>query len=368
MPLNNLVDGFVRDTAERARSLVGTVVSRVSDKYDPRSGPLAALSQNPLAVSQVQYPSNLGSGPNLPYIKFNILDSVAVEGESSTDFAATVNETKKNSQIERLINSVTGVVRDATGVIATDTAEFFGIDSATQTAIKDFTSKIGLTSQFTTQRRVRKTNKVIALYMPHTMVFSQTNTYNPFSYTQGLGVIGLGAQGVESASRGDFAGAGAAVTEAVGRAALGEDALGALLYGFTGKALNPQIEVIYQETGLRNFQFEFVLAARSKAEAGTIENIINQFRSAAAPSFAGGEDAGRYLIPPSEFDIEFGVFNGAIKTLPRISTCVLTNITTDFAPSGQFSMFTDGQPMSIRMTLEFMETEIITKQRIEQGF
>lgn len=368
MPLNNLVDGFVRDTAERARSLVGTVVSRVSDKYDPRSGPLAALSQNPLAISQVQYPSNLGSGPNLPYIKFNILDSVAVEGESSADFAATVNETKKNSQIEKLINSVTGVVRDATGIIASDTAEFFGIDSATQASIKDFTSKLGLTSQFTTQRRVRKTNKVIALYMPHTMVFSQTNTYNPFSYTQGLGSIGLLAQGVESGARGNLSEAGTAATEAVGRAVLGEDALGALLYGFTGKALNPQIEVIYQETGLRNFQFEFVLAARSMAEARTIEKIIGEFRRAAAPSFAGGADAGRYLIPPSEFDIEFGLFNGQVKTLPRISTCVLTNITTDFAPSGQFSIMADGQPMSIRMTLEFMETEIITKERVDQGF
>ena len=366
MPLDNLVQGFVRDTAERARSLVGSVVSRVSDKYDPRSGPLAALSQNPLAISStMQYPINLGSGPNISYIKFSILESVAVEGQSSAAFAGNANRTKRNSSVESIVNNT---ITAASGLIATG-AKQLGIEADAAQAGR-FLSDLGINpGQFTTQRRVKKTGKVIALYMPHTMVFTQTNSYNDFSYTQSMGSILLAAQGLDAAVKKDFTGAGSAAAEAIGRAALGEEGLRAALYGFTGKALNPQIEVIYQETPLRTFQFEFVLAARSIAEGEQIKRIVDSFRAAAAPSFDNTEGvAGRFLIPPDEFDIEFSFAGKEMKTVPKISTCVLTNFVTDLASSGQFTTFSNGEPMSIRMTLEFKEVEIITKQKIQKGF
>lgn len=369
MPLDDLVDGFVQKTADRARSLVGSVVSRVSDKYNPR-GPLAAFNENKFAISKIQYPINLGSGPNLSYIKFNILENVGVEGKTSGEGIAAVNKNKQNSQLESIIRNVTDVTGRAGSDIISGAADILDISSDTKSSIASFAKQLGLSpQQFTTQRRVKKTGTVVALYMPHTMVFSQQNTYNPFSYTQQLTTPTLLAQGADAALKGDLSGAGTAIAEAGGRAFLSDEQLGALLYGFTGKALNPQIEVIYQETALRNFQFEFVLAARSKEESNQIKLIIQTFRKASAPSFAGADGAaGRYLIPPSEFDIEFFFNAQQLPTVPKISTCVLTNFETDFAPSGQFSTFWDGEPMSVRIRLDFMETEIITKQRIDQGF
>jgi hypothetical protein len=37
----------------------------------------------------------------------------------------------------------------------------------------------------------------------------------------------------------------------------------------------------------------------------------------------------------------------------------------DYAPFG-WSTFEDGSPTNIRMTLQFMETEIVTKQRVRE--
>ncbi len=370
MPLDNLVDGFVRNTAERARSLVGTVVSKVSDKYDAR-GPLAVFNQNKFQISKMQYPLNLGeakgSGPHLAYIKFNILESVGVEGQSSGEFAGAANLAKRNSSVEKLVNEAVNLV----GGVGSLLSDVIGPNTAEAAKeVGNFIQATNLSpSQFTSQRRVRKTTQVIALYMPHTMVFSQTNSYNDYSYTQQLGAALLAGQALSSVSKGDISGVGTAATEAVSRVALDDQDRAALLYGFQGKALNPQIEVIYQETPLRTFQFEFVLAARSRAENEAIQQIITAFRKAAAPSFDGGPNAGpgRYLIPPDEFDIEFYFDQRQMKTLPRISTCVLTSIITDFAPSGQSTFFEDGSPMSVRLALEFKEVEIITKQRIAQG-
>lgn len=363
MPLNNLLGDFVQQGADRVRNLVGSVVTKAVSGINS-TGPLKDLHNDKKAISKLQYPIDLGNGPYVNYIKFSILKSVGIEGTNSSEqFGGITNQFRRNSNLENLVNNV----QSTAGELVAGAANFFSIDSETQTGIKNFAGELGI-GNFSTQRRVKSTGTVIALYMPPTMVFSQTNGYSDFSYTQQLGMALAAAQGLDAAASGDLSTAGNAALEAAGRAVLSDDVRSALTYGFTGKALNPQLEVIYQETPLRTFQFEFVLAARSKAEQAAIKEIIYNFRNAAAPSFEGAAVSGRYLIPPDEFDIEF-CFNGLPnENLPRLSTCVLTSIVTDFAPSGQFTTFSDGSPMSIRLALEFKEVDIITKQRVQQGF
>ena len=139
------------------------------------------------------------------------------------------------------------------------------------------------------------------------------------------------------------------------------------LYNITGTVINPQLEVIFKMTSLRTFQFDFVLAARSRSEMQQIHGIVNQFRAAAAPSLA---PTGRYLIPPDEFDIEFVFSNGAHSPMvPRISTCVLESVNVDLAPSGEFTVFdNDGRPTSVRLQLAFREVDLITKEKTVQGY
>jgi hypothetical protein len=51
----------------------------------------------------------------------------------------------------------------------------------------------------------------------------------------------------------------------------------------------------------------------------------------------------------------------------RIATCVLKNCKVDYTP-GKVSSFKDGSPTQINMTLQFKETETLTKDKINQGY
>ena len=51
----------------------------------------------------------------------------------------------------------------------------------------------------------------------------------------------------------------------------------------------------------------------------------------------------------------------------KIATCVLTKCTVDYTPTGVKS-FDSGAPVTTTMALEFMETEMLTKEKIQDGF
>ena len=109
---------------------------------------------------------------------------------------------------------------------------------------------------------------------------------------------------------------------------------------------------------------------RSEQEALEVQKLIKRLKFHQAPEVKSGS-AGYFLVPPSEFDIEF-YYNGQINpNIPTISTCVLTSIDMDYAPNGFHTFETPGDnspqlgatgmPTAIRMDLTFKETEIMTK-------
>jgi hypothetical protein len=138
----------------------------------------------------------------------------------------------------------------------------------------------------------------------------------------------------------------------------------------TGKIVNPMLEMIYSSPNFREFRFDFFFYPRSEKEAEEVQTIINRFHFHQAPEI-DNKGSGFFLIPPSEFDILF-YYNGSINpNIPKISTCVLQSIDIDYAPTG-FSAYEvqgeptprsgrTGMPVGIRMSLNFKETEIITK-------
>ena len=140
----------------------------------------------------------------------------------------------------------------------------------------------------------------------------------------------------------------------------------ALLFS-AGLAQNPQVEILYQKTGHREFMFDFKMSARSEAEAAAIRKIIKEFKFHSAPELLKGS-SGRFFIPPAEFDIKF-FYNGKENTnIHKISSCVLVGIDVNYAAAGQWTTFTDGMPVDISMQLRFKELELMHKGRIEEGY
>jgi hypothetical protein len=144
----------------------------------------------------------------------------------------------------------------------------------------------------------------------------------------------------------------------------------ALFTAVTGVVQNPMLEIIYSSPELRAFRFDFMFYPRDEFEGRAVQNIIDKFQFHQAPEILK-ESNGFFLIPPSEFDIKF-YYNGKENlNIPTISTCVLESIDLDYAPNGFAAYEVPGQlhptiggtgmPVGIRMSLQFRETEYMTK-------
>lgn len=226
---------------------------------------------------------------------------------------------------------------------------------------------------------VKRTTDSVALYMPDTLQFDYHQSYSDVSVTKDMGNFGLAAQAgaslLDQRNTVDKKTAIQNLSPFVAdyiRNKGGGDSLFTAITAATGGVLatNPQLELIYQSPSFRNFRFSFMFYPRSKKEAQQVLGIIDTFRFHQAPEVLASS-YGRFLVPPSEFDIKF-FYNGIENpNIPQISTCVLTDISVDYAPSGFASYETltntperggTGMPVAIRMDLAFKEVEIITKQ------
>ena len=225
----------------------------------------------------------------------------------------------------------------------------------------------------------------VAIYLPPNVQSTTSAQY------QGIeqGALGLAAAGggkfFDAMRRNDFASAAGILTGTggnliaaglqkalAGAADLFFDSEGASdLYNKAfGNATNPYMEVFFGGMELRTFQYNFTFAPKNQDETDDAKKIIEIFRFHMAPELQG--ENMRYLTLPSTFDIHYMYQHSkdiAIENTfyNKIATCVLTNVAVDYAPNGVKS-FADGAPTAITMSLSFTETEILTKERIDQGF
>jgi len=243
-------------------------------------------------------------------------------------------------------------------------------------------AKVGIDSKTQTTKRISDS---IALYLPPSIKDTTTAEYENMS----TGLVGMfagkGFDFFQDFVNKDFdaaaaEGTGAAVDfmkEVAKRsgaafvdALAGSDSSLALLNRGLGRADNPFMEVLFTTMGVREFSYNFNFAPRNSDETAEIQQIIQLFRFHMAPEMQQANS--RYLTLPSEFDIHY-MFKGKDghgrenDYFNRITTCVLTSVDVNYTPNGVRS-FEDGSPTAIAMSLSFRETEILTKEKINEGF
>jgi hypothetical protein len=247
---------------------------------------------------------------------------------------------------------------------------------ATKTLAKNYKdSNIGF------GRKTHRTTNAIRLYMPDSLSWNFRNQFGDVSLSgiPGTALAQAIASGpalanslIEGYQKSGITGLLASLNSKEARAAaaplaevIGDKIPGVgsgLLTSALGVAVNPQIDVIYQSPSLREFIFDYLFAPRNAQESAMVSDIIKLFKFHASPEILS-TGFGRYFIPPSEFDIEFSV-----NTMGKISTCVLEEVTVDYAPSGASFYRSDDQPVNTHMTLRFKELEFMTKELIERGY
>ena len=166
----------------------------------------------------------------------------------------------------------------------------------------------------------------------------------------------VGKDMIKNFKQGGSALLNAAAAEATARVTGQSISQDQILARTSGRVLNPNAELLFQGPVLRDFNFDFLMIARSEKEGKEIRKIIRWFKQGMAPKF----NSATFLETPDVFTLEYknGTRPGdVLKTVNRFSPggLALRTIAVDYAPSGYWSAYQDSQPVAIKMSLNFAE-------------
>ena len=226
----------------------------------------------------------------------------------------------------------------------------------------------------------------IALYMPAQVSLNQKSNYGEIEIGSAVAAA-LNAQKGAASEEGFFNSVGGAL------AGLGDAAAESAVAGFrtavavgasgakaavelrSGMVLNNRLETVFEGVEKREFSFQFRFLPRSENEAKTVDRIVNIFRFYMAPSFAGDPSSSRTFIVPATFNVQYHYSGGQNMFLNKIGECVLTNMDVTFGGERpQFFKPTSGvngegaPPVETNITLNFKELELMTREKIREGF
>ena len=343
------------------------------------NGPLAALYGNKHELKDLRYPRDLGSNPTkLHVIQFRTL----VPKPSSEQPQLATNIVKVFSGLsERAKNALTSGRASTVADFQEQIKSNFGGLLTGQEA----ENVKSLINALTASDVYREPSRIINLYVPDNLNATYSAAYDDISLTESLGKPYFLAQAgstlfdylKESGEKSAIALANKAGNDPFVRTflaniiqnRLGTSNLPELAAKQVGQALNPQLQVLFKGTGFRTFQFDFLLTPYSQSEADEIQKIIKEFKLAAAPRIntTAFFNEGLFLEVPDLFEIEFFYKGKVNDKVHRIGRCVLENINVDYAPNG-WSSFNDGSSVQTRLSLQFKETIIIDKNRIQEGY
>ena len=380
------------------------------------TGPTSAADGDPFAFSSISYPRNQVSNyTNGHYILFYVnvqeksrysyegLDkngkSVSVGGVTQVNTYQAYDSARGQGVGPQTFDN--RFTNNQTSFISNDgskKAKYFE-DAVTKGAFKgNITSlKTGDTVKLAKSKKARSTGLAansnptrritdsVALYLPPNVQDSTVAAYN----TDATGALGFAAAGgmdiLRKFNSNDIAGASAGLLE-FAKGFLGNTGLKAgaeaadlfsggsggagLINKFFSQADNPYLEVLFDKMNLRNFTYTFTLAPKNTDERDDIQRIIQLFRFHMSPEVISENN--RFLRLPSEFDIHYMYQHKSGQASEndyynKIATCVMTGCDVNYTPDGVNS-FDDGSPTKMTMTLAFTELEMLTKEKVNEGF
>jgi hypothetical protein len=304
------------------------------------NGPLGALFKNPFGRQDLQYPRDLQSATRGHVVNFAINEIDPLRYEEAKSLLV--------NKVRGIGAGITTALQDTgqnSGDVEAQEGGFYGQSITDKILDGTYTKEINLAFK----NRTKKSTKSISLYMPDTVNFNYGASYGQTDLLTAFSSVPIVGAAV------------GAVTQAL------NNPLARLALKGTGYALNPNQQVLFDGIDFRTYQLAFTFTPYSKQEAETVAQIIKMFKVHAAPRLLEGAGGGMFFIPPSTFTPTFR-FKGQInKKISQVTESVITNINVDYAPQG-FSAHTDGAPVQTTLTIDFRELELITSQKVEQGF
>jgi|LauGreDrversion2_2_1035103.scaffolds.fasta_scaffold02955_2 hypothetical protein len=329
------------------------------------SGPLASLYTNG-GRPFYKYPRDLGSSTKSHAVVFTIkkINETSLDEVKSTVISAVKTgygavKDVYDAGLNGIISSGESGIETVSDTV-TEAREFLSggsdavIERTTDAIFSGINSSGKVVEQISNLVSSRKTEIIasIALYMPETMVFTNSSQYNDSitlaSAAGALPIIG------PVVSR---------LTGAVGDG--GNDAL-RLALNKAGYVFNPQKQLLFQGIEFRQFNMSFTFTPYSAKEAQEVKEIIKLFRTWSLPqkSAAGG---GMFFNPPALFGVEF-LFNSSQNlNIPKLKDCVIESVEVNYAPNG-WAAHGDGAPVQTTVTIQLQEIALVDRTDIQNGY
>ena len=383
-----------------------TAIARQSTIELADKSPTSRLDKDPMSFSSLSYPQdlvndvtnghymlfyvNVQNKTKFPYTRAS--DGVQFGGTTTKQVLKAVTTGEPQRQKTKFFPT-NNETHESKGAIQNQDTRFGGNMEAgnintyygdVNTLRKNKTKmRTGLASSWNPTTRITDS---VAIYLPPNVQDNYTTTYNATS-TGMIGFLAASAGGAVQAYQNDdfdqvartvLGAAGGMLEETAKNIGLSAiemltQAEGGyeLLNKTFGRATNPYMEVLFSGPELRTFTYNFTFAPRSEEEQMEVKKIIHLFRFYQAPELREGQSM--FMGLPAEFDIHYmyqhedGRKSSENDYYNKIATCVLQSVNVDYTPGGVYS-HSNGAPVTIKMSLSFLETEMITKDHIEAGY
>ena len=376
------------------------------------TSPTARLNKDPLGFSSLSYPKDLINDiTNGHYMLFYInqqtkskfeytraSDGLTIGGtitkqkyETRTIAGGPGNQYSRTIQVPIGQEEQTGgAVRQYSGPQESEAAykkqQTINNSDVSELRKQKTRMRTGLAATGAMENNTTRITNSVAIYLPPNVQDNYTTSYNATE----TGILGFlaasGGKAIDAYKGNDFkefvriltGTAGGALEEVLKNVGSGivETLVQAeggyeLANKVFGRSTNPYMEVLFGGPELRTFTYNFTFAPRNKEEQDEVREIIKLFRFHQAPELRSSTSM--FMGLPSEFDIHYMYqpFNGSeARENPfynKIATCVLQSVNVDYTP-GAVNSHDNGAPVVIKMGLNFLETEMITKDHVIEGY
>ena len=358
------VGSLMSGLTQSSSSAQGKVAAQLLKKspFEINDSPVEAAKRDPLQFSFISYPRDLATAEVGHYILFYSLKN---------KFSAGAN---KDLQVAKDLGFANAIG-----------------PHAGQTKMKDL-RKVGGSKI----KPVKVSNSVLSKFPTHTQVTSAVALYMPpgvgVKYGQNYGAEATELSGTVANTLGIAKGAVKTTDQlkaiiqgtAGGLATYGKNIVGEaismagagdpikLSSKAFGVAVNPHEEMFYEGPSFREFSYAFDFYPRDEKEMKDVQNIVKLFKYHQAPDLDMSKYGGRLFNVPSEFEIHYMYQDRVNNYMNKISKVACKSVDVQYGEEEQFSTFkpdADGAPpVSTKLTLNFVELELMTKEKIYKGF
>lgn len=365
------VKSYASGKIESAKS---TIEGAVTDAKDitaraliPDKQPLLNMQQrggvdaNKYNIKQFTYPTDLlmpQYGGNYAVFYINVSDASRLFAQEESFELDPSTEKRLRGQLvanaEKLAESADKLIKKTVSAIPES------VGKITVDAVKN-----AVPYNARSQRRLKT---AVALHIPNQLSVRYATSWDEESMAdataalQAANAVGeafSGNKGAVKKAIGDVAGVG---LEYGAMKVLNNIPGGQAIQTAAGVAANPKKEQTFKGVEFRRFTFDYQFYPRDEGEATNVLNIIHQFKLHMHPEFKS--ELNYVWIYPSEFDIIYYTNGGENLNIHRHTSCVLEAMNVNYTPNGNFSVFANGMPTQINLSLEFKELQLLSKETV----